>query len=75
MNRSRYSGLLDEIEEVLGARKRLLTTREFALLRNRHYMTVWKWCARGLIPCEQARKGAPYFIHFHQVVDFQEPSA
>lgn len=72
---NKYAGLMDEIEAVLGERKRMLTVNEFALLSGKHRQTVWQWCARGELPATQARKYAPYLIHFHQLIDHFEECA
>ena len=70
MNRNKYTDLMDDIEAVLGQRKRLLTTDEFAQLSGRHRHTIWKWCASGALPATQNSKRGPYLISYRQLLDF-----
>lgn len=70
MNHTKYRELLDDVQDVLGERKRELTVQEFARLTNRHPRTVWAWCAAGELPATQRRKGGPYSINYRQLIDF-----
>lgn len=70
MNRSKYRDLMDDIEAVLGERKRKLTISEFAELSGNHRQTIWQWCATGKLPATQTMKNAPYFIDYRQLIDF-----
>ena len=70
MNRNRYRDLMDDIEAVLGERKQMLTTNEFATLSGRHRQTVLKWCASEKLPATQTKRGGRYLINYRQLLDF-----
>lgn len=70
MNRNRYRDLMDDIEAVLGERKRMLTIDEFATLSGRNRQTVWQWCASEKLPATQTVRGGRYLINYRQLLDF-----
>lgn len=70
MNRNRYRDLMDDIEAVLGERKRMLTIDEFAALSGRNRQTVWQWCASDKLPATQTVRGGRYLINYRQLLDF-----
>lgn len=70
MNTSRHKLLLDEVEGMLGTRKRWLTVPEFAQITGLHPQTVRMACARGELPATQQRKGGHYRIHYTQLEDY-----
>lgn len=70
LSRPRQRFLLQQVEDVLGKKKRMLTINEFAEIVGRHYQTIWQACNSGDIQSVQKRKQAQYRIHFHQLDQF-----
>lgn len=70
MNSTKRRDLLDDVEQILGTRKRWLTTGEFARITGLHRQTVWEACARGDLPATQRGKGGHYRIHYTQIQDY-----
>ena len=63
---------MDDIELILGHRRAWLTIKEFAAVYGggTHEQTIRQDCARGTLPHRQARKGAPYAIHYQQLLTY-----
>lgn len=75
MKTTKPRDLLDEVEAILGTRKRFLTTGEFAQITGMHRQTVWEACARGDLPAHQNGKNGHYRIRYTQLNDFFQEAA
>lgn len=66
-----YATVLEDVAQVLGVRKTMLSIREYAQVTGRHYQTVWKLVATGVLPATQHGKFGRYRISYRQLVDFE----
>lgn len=66
-----YAAALEDVAQVLGVRKTMLSIGEYAQLTGRHYQTVWRLVSRGELPAVQQGKFGRYRISYRQLVDFE----
>ena len=75
LSRRELSELLDEVEEIFGERRPMLSVPEFSQMTLLHRETVVKMCASGQIPAAQTMRCAPYRIHVREVAAMRKRAA